>query len=148
MLTVELENPFEAFTVSIFDMDGLPKDILDGTNKVLDDGGSIIRDLTGYQIGSADFADITKDLNIQWTWVESVSFVPLNEDDYYPKGSSVSESLARDIAAAIAPWHHFRFASGRIKAPFETQAIDECSVPLPPCVFNYTQITFREEDDT
>lgn len=77
--------------------------------------------------------------------LESVSLLPLDEGALYPKGDVLAESLARDIASALAPWHLFRFESGCIRAHFEVHSIEECAAPLPPCTFNYVQIAIRED---
>lgn len=145
VLSVGLERPFQAFTVSIFDIDGLPGDMVDGAEGYLDHGKGLATDLLGYDPGFADVAERVRAANIKWTWIESVSFLPLDEGTLYPKGDVMAESLARDIASALAPWHMFRFESGRIRAPFEVHAIEECAAPLPLCTFNYVQIAIRED---
>ena len=151
LLSVELRVPFKAFTVSIYDIDGLPKDILDNAENLVARGRTAAADLTGHSFEDGAFEDAVdraRDAAVAWTWIESVSFVQLNENVYYPKGDPLAEKLARKISSAVAPWQLLRFERGRIKAPFETMSLEECMAPLPPCIFNYVQISIREGGGT
>lgn len=145
VLSVVLERPYKAYTVSVFDIDGLPGDMVEKAEGVIGSVRDLAEDQLGYDPGFADIAERARAANITWTWIESVSFQPLDEGTLYPKGDPLAERLARDIASALAPWHLFRFESGRIQAPFEVRAFEECAAPLPPCSFNYVQIAIRED---
>ena len=151
VLSVELNVPFKAFTVSVYDIDGLPKDILDSAENLVARGRTAVADLTGHSFEDGTFEDAVdraRDAAVAWTWIESVSFVQLNENVFYPKGDPLAEKLARNISSAVAPWQLLRFERGRIKAPFETMSLEECMAPLPPCIFNYVQISIREGSGT
>lgn len=145
VLSVVLERPFTAYTVSVFDIDGVPADMVERGEGIIDSVKDLATDQLGYDPGFAEIVEHARYANITWTWIESVSFLPLDENTLYPKGNPLAERLAREIASALAPWHHFRFESGRIQAPFEVRAIEECAAPLPPCSFNYAQIAIRED---
>lgn len=144
-LEVTLDRPFTDFTVSVFDIDGVPQDIAEGSHSLLSRGQNTVRKHTGWEL--PDLAGNLEEsgAHMAWSWIESASFVQdVAFGKKYVADPSV-EAAARAVAAELAPWHKFRFSRGRIAAPFAVMAAEDCEAGLPPCVFEYVQISLDME---
>jgi len=144
-LSVTLSQPFESFTVSVFDMDGIPQDIRETSRTWLDQSLTALSDWTGSNLTAPELVSGLEETGVYWSWIESVNFVPLNEVGLPVAPNPRAQSGAREVASAMAGPHRIRFSKGRIAAPFQTMGQEECAAPLPPCVFTYVQILIEEE---
>ncbi len=145
-LKVTLEFPFSDFTVSVFDIDGVPQDIAEGSHRLLSRGQDIVKTHTGWKVPDVAGHLEASGAHTAWSWIESASFVQdVAFGETYVPDPGV-EAAARAVAADLAPWHQFRFSRGRIAAPFTVMAAEECEAGLPPCVFEYVQISLDMEN--
>jgi len=145
-LKVTLERPFSGFTVSVFDIDGVPQDIAETSREWLSWGQKTLQEQTGWSVPDVAGQLEESSVHTVWSWIESASFVQGVEfgDDY--EADHGAEALAREVAADKAPIYKPRFLRGRISAPFTVMSYEECEAGLPPCVFDYVQISLEMED--
>lgn len=61
------ESALPGFTVSVFDIDGLPGDIVEGTEGFIDQSKGLATYLLGYDPGFADVAERIRAANLKWT---------------------------------------------------------------------------------
>jgi hypothetical protein len=145
-LKVTLERPFTNFTVSVFDIDGVPQDIAEMSQGVLTRGQTALQEATGWEVPDVAGHLESSSAHMVWTWVESASFVQGVEFGERYVADTGAEAIARAVAEGLAPWYRPRFARGRIAAPFTVMAYEECEAGLPPCVFDYVQISIDMEE--
>jgi len=145
-LKVTLERPFSNFTVSVFDIDGVPQDIAESSHGLLSRGQNAVRKHTGWEVPDVASHLEAGNAHMAWSWIESASFVQDVAFGETYVADPDTEVAARAVAGDLAPWHKFRFAQGRIAAPFTVMAAEECETGIPPCVFEYVQISLDMED--
>lgn len=145
-LKVTLASPFSDFTVSVFDIDGVPQDIAESSHGLLSRGQKTVRKHTGWEVPDIVSHLEASGAHMAWSWIESASFVQDVAFGETYVANPNAEVAARAKAEELAPWHKFRFSQGRIAAPFTVMAAEECEAGLPPCVFEYVQISLDIED--